>query len=209
MFRSRARITLAGTGIAVALLVAGCSNDDSGSKPTTISSMADMPGMSHGATASTNAPTRTDFTDADVTFLQMMYPHHAQAVEMAKLVPARSQNQQLIGLAARVEQAQAPEMQKFADLLHSFGKPAPAPTMGHDMPGIMSHDDMTKLAASSGPDFDRMWMQMMIAHHRGAIDMSNTELASGTNPDTRSLAQAIITAQQAEIQQMQGMLNQG
>jgi uncharacterized protein (DUF305 family) len=138
-----------------------------------------------------------------------MYPHHAQAVDMAKLVPSRSQNRQLIDLAATVEQAQAPEMRQFAELLRSFGKSAPATGMGHDMPGMMSNDQLTGLANSSGPDFDRMWLQMMIQHHQGALDMANTELASGVNTDAKTLAQAIITAQQAEIQQMQGMLGQG
>ncbi|WP_280274803.1 DUF305 domain-containing protein [Nocardia wallacei] len=212
MSHSRTRITLAGTGIAVALLVAGCGGDDSGdtttapSAPTT--GMSDMPGMHHGTSSSPTAPTRTDFTDADVTFLQMMYPHHAQAVDMAKLVPGRSQNQQLIALAANVERAQAPEMQQFTELLKAFGKPAPG-AMGHEMPGMMSQDEMTALRAATGPEFDRMWLNMMIAHHQGAIDMANTELAQGVNPDARNLAQGIVAAQQAEIQQMRAMLGQG
>ncbi|RDI52868.1 DUF305 domain-containing protein [Nocardia mexicana] len=212
MFTSRTRITLAGTGIAVALLVAGCGSDDSDTSApassTSAAGMSDMPGMHHGGASGTaSRPTRTDFNDADVSFLQMMYPHHAQAVDMAKLVPSRSQNPQLITLAANVEKAQAPEMQQFTDLLRSFGKPAPA-AMGHSMPGMMSQDQMTGLQNATGPEFDRMWMQMMIAHHEGAIDMANTELAQGTNPDAKRLAQDIVTAQQAEIQQMRGMLGQ-
>lgn len=205
MFISRARITVAGTGIAVALLIAGCSNDSGSSTSGTTTTMADMPGMSH-STASSAAPTRTDFDAADVTFLQMMYPHHAQAVEMAKIVPSRSQNQQLIALASKIESAQAPEMTKFADLLHSFGKPAPSATMDHPMDGVMSQDQMATLQKASGADFDKMWLQMMIEHHKGAVTMSNTELADGSNAEVKALAQGIITAQQAEITQMQGMV---
>ncbi len=202
MFGARTRITLAGTGIAAALLIAGCSGgDNSAAAPSTT-----MAGMDHGAATGS---TRTDFNDADISFLQMMYPHHAQAVDMAKLVPTRSQNQQLIALAANVEQAQSPEMRQIADLLRAFGKPAPAATMGHDMPGIMSHDQMTALQNATGLEFDRMWMRMMIDHHRGAIDMSNAELSGGVNPDAKKLAQQIVSAQQAEIQQMRGMLDQG
>ncbi len=211
MSLSRTRITLAGTGIAAALLVAGC-GDDSGdttaAPSTSATGMSDMPGMHHGTPSSTAAPTRTDFTDADVTFLQMMYPHHAQAVDMAKLVPGRTQNQQLVALAANVERAQAPEMQRFTELLSAFGKPAPS-AMGHEMPGMMSQEEMTALRDATGPEFDRKWLTMMIAHHQGAIDMANTELAQGVNPDARTLAQSISTAQQAEIQQMQAMLGQG
>ncbi|MBF6171202.1 DUF305 domain-containing protein [Nocardia blacklockiae] len=210
MFTSRTRIILSATGIAVALFVAGC-GDDSGSSATpsgsTAAGTSEMPGMHHGGPSSSTAPTRTDFDDADVTFLQLMYPHHAQAVEMAKLVPSRSQNQQLIALAAAVEQAQAPEMQQFTELLSAFGKPAPT-AMGHDMPGMMSHDQMTGLQNATGAEFDRMWMRMMIDHHRGAIDMANTELAQGVNPDAQRLARGIVAAQEAEIQQMQGMLGQ-
>jgi len=165
-----------------------------------------MPGISQSG-AST-APARTDFNDADVTFLDMMYPHHAQAVEMAKLAPSRSQNPQLIALAANIEKAQAPEMTQFADLLHSFGKPAPTATMDHPMNGVMSQDQMTALRNSTGAAFDAMWLKMMIEHHQGAVAMSNTELADGANPDAKALARNIITAQQAEITQMQGMLKQ-
>lgn len=205
MFTSRARITLAGTGIAAALLIAGCSSGSGNSTGGTTTPMADMPGMSRSGSTST-AAARTDFDAADVTFLQMMYPHHAQAVEMAKMVPSRSQNQQLIALASKIEAAQAPEMTKFAGLLHSFGKPAPSATMDHPMNGVMSQDQMTALAKASGAAFDKMWLQMMIDHHKGAVTMSDTELADGSNAQVKALAQGIITAQQAEIQQMRGML---
>ncbi|MEV5651418.1 DUF305 domain-containing protein [Nocardia sp. NPDC052254] len=208
MFISRIRIAAAAALAAGALIVAGCGSDDSGSSaaPSPSSAMADMPGMQHGSTPATS--TRTDFDDADVAFATMMYPHHAQAVEMAKLVPARSQNQQLITLAANVEKAQAPEMEQFAALLKSFGKPAPQATMDHPMDGVMTQDQMTRLRNATGADFDRMWLQMMIEHHQGAVDMANTELADGTNADAKTSAQNIITAQQAEIQQMRGMLGQ-
>ena len=116
-----------------------------------------------------NLATRTDFNDADVTFLQMMYPHHAQAVEMAQLVPGRSQNQEVLTLAAKIENAQAPEMAQMSALLTSFGKPAPTPDGGHmtAMPGMMAPDQMNTLKGLSGKEFDRMWLQMMIHHHTG------------------------------------------
>ncbi|GAB2505271.1 DUF305 domain-containing protein [Nocardia heshunensis] len=214
MFTTRIKIALIAGTAATALIAAGCSSNDSDtSKAATTSTTAmahgSMPGMDHGsATTSAPAATRSDFNDADVTFLTMMYPHHAQAVEMAKLVPSRSQNQQLITLAKAVEQAQSPEMQQITTLLQSFGKPVPSGEMNHDMPGIMSKDQMTKLAAASGPEFDKMWMQMMIEHHQGAIDMANTELAQGSNADSKALAQSIVTAQQQEIGQMNTMLGQ-
>ncbi|MFX0575880.1 DUF305 domain-containing protein [Nocardia nepalensis] len=232
MFITRSRITLAiaVTTTAAALFAAGCSNDNSGSTSGTSSS---------GQVTSAKPATRSDFNDADVNFLQMMYPHHAQAVEMARLVPSRTQNEQVRTLAANIENAQSPEMQQITELLESFGKPAPSST-GHgghgmempsmtstmhmpgmtsmpmttmpgtsNMPGMMSTEQMNALAAASGADFDRQWMEMMIEHHNGAITMANTELAGGMNPDAKALATSIIAAQQAEIATMRGLLGQG
>ncbi|MEV6333085.1 DUF305 domain-containing protein [Nocardia vinacea] len=216
MFITRSRITvaIAATTTAAALFAGGCSNDNS------------MPGMDHGSSsASSGKPaTRSDFNDADVTFLQRMYPHHAQAVEMARLVPSRTQNEQVRALAADIEKAQSPEMEQITTLLESFGKPAPASSGhgGHNMemtttmnmpgmptmPGMMSNEQMNALAAASGADFDRQWLELMIEHHTGAIAMSNTELADGVNPDAKALATAIVAAQQAEIGTMRGLLGQ-
>ncbi|NEW40841.1 DUF305 domain-containing protein [Nocardia cyriacigeorgica] len=199
MFITRTRLLIAVA--AVALTVAGCSDDSTSATETTTS-----------AAATTTSSIRTDFNDADVTFLQMMYPHHAQAVDMAKMVPSRTQNPQLLALATAIEGAQAPEMQQITTLLHSFGKSAPS-AEGHgghgaQMPGMMTHEQMTALENATGPEFDRQWIQMMIEHHTGAIDMANTELADGVNADTKALATSIIAAQQAEIDQMRQMLGQ-
>ncbi|MFD6158739.1 DUF305 domain-containing protein [Nocardia sp. NPDC060256] len=203
MFITRTRITAVIVAGAAALVLAGCSDDNA------------MPGMDHGASSTPAASTpaaRSDFNDADVTFLQMMYPHHAQAVDMAKLVPSHSQNPQLLALAANVDKAQAPEMQQISTLLQSFGKPAPTAGSGHGghtMPGMMSADQMAALQAASGPDFDRQWLTMMIEHHTGAVAMAETELADGTNAESKTLARTIIDNQRAEIDTMRGMLGQG
>ncbi|MDX1892027.1 DUF305 domain-containing protein [Mycolicibacterium sp. 050158] len=214
------KTTLLTAAIAAAITVSGCSGDapnaaNASTSPTVSTSPAmsePMPGMDHGG-PSTSTATRNDFDDADVMFLQMMYPHHAQAVDMAKLVPSRSQDQKVVSLAEAIEKAQAPEMTQMAGLLESFGKPAPSvDTSTHEMPGtggmpgMMSAEQMTTLAGLSGAAFDRMWLQMMIDHHAGAIDMSTTELRDGTNPDAKKLAQSIIADQQAEIVEMRSML---
>lgn len=222
MFSSTIAIktTVLTAAVAAGLAVTGCSSDtsDTSTPPTSSSSSGmsgSMPGMDHGGSSASAAPsaTRTDFNAADVMFLEMMYPHHAQAVDMAKLVPTRSQNQQVVALAQNIEKAQDPEMTQMVGLLESFGKPAPSADMAaHDMPGMggmpgmMSAAQMDSLNGLSGKAFDQVWLQMMIDHHAGAIDMSNTELRDGTNPDAKKLAQAIIANQQAEITQMRGML---
>ncbi|MFD3461646.1 DUF305 domain-containing protein [Nocardia fluminea] len=188
---------------ATVLFAAGCSDDSSTTTHSTEHSST--------TTAATSATASTDFNAADVSFLQMMYPHHAQAVEMAKMVPSHTQNQQLIALAAQVEKAQAPEMQQITDLLAGFGEPAPSATEGHgghDMPGMMTDAQMSSLQAANGADFDRQWLEMMIAHHEGAVEMAQTELNAGMNPRARQLATKIVADQEAEITTMRGMLGQ-
>ncbi|MFI7526466.1 DUF305 domain-containing protein [Nocardia salmonicida] len=195
---SRTHILVAAA--ATVLLAAGCSDDSTATHPT-----------EHSTTTTTSAAASTDFNDVDVSFLQMMYPHHAQAVEMAKMVPSHTQNQQLIALAAQVEKAQAPEMQQITDLLAGFGEPAPSATEGHgghDMPGMMTDAQMSALRAANGADFDRQWLEMMIAHHEGAVGMAQTELNGGVNPPSRQLATKITADQEAEIATMRDMLAQ-
>ncbi len=80
---------------------------------------------------------------------------------------------------------------------------------GHDMSsmdGMMTADQMDEMAAMTGADFDQMWLKMMIAHHEGAISQSDTVKADGSNADVLLLADQIITAQQAEIAEMQALL---
>ena len=207
-----ASIAIAGTAAVIALAACSPPNEQASTVSATTSSMPmsghdmpghSMPGMSGSSTSAAPAAT---FNDADVMFLQMMYPHHAQAVEMAKLVPTRSQNQQVKDLAAAIEKAQAPEMQQMTTLLAGFGKPAPSATMSHSMPGLMTPQQMTELTGLSGAAFDKMWLQMMVEHHQGAITMANDELKNGTNADAKKMAESIVTTQQAEITTMNGML---
>ncbi len=188
----------------VALVVAGCGDDDSGDTSAT-----SAPGLSPTSTSATTAPVGT-FNDADVTFLQMMYPHHQQAIQMADLVPSRSQDQQVIDLAADIKAAQAPEMAQMQSMLTEFGKSVPSggDAMGHNMPGMMSPEQMSSLEGMSGPEFDRMWLEMMIDHHEGAVQMAQTEIASGANPQAKQMAETIVSTQQREIDQMTAMLGQ-
>jgi uncharacterized protein (DUF305 family) len=183
-----------------------------------------MPAMSSSASMAPGAGQQSVHNQADVAFAQQMIPHHQQAVEMAKMVPSHSSNQQVIDLANQVQQAQAPEIQQMTSWLRAWGASVPTtgmgatsmpgmdhgsmPSMTHgSMPGMMPAQDMAKLNQAHGTEFDRMWLQMMIQHHQGAIDMSKTELAQGSNPDAKQLAQRIIGSQQKEIDTMKGLLS--
>ncbi|UGT70922.1 DUF305 domain-containing protein [Nocardia gipuzkoensis] len=198
---------------AVMLALTGCGDDqeDHGDMPgmTSATAMSEMPGMS--GTAHPQTGTRSDYNDADVTFLQMMYPHHAQAMQMAELVATRSQDTQVQELAQQIRTAQEPEMQQISSLLQQFGKQAPSAhpgTMGAEMPGMAAPQALTELQGMSGKEFDRMFLTMMIEHHTGAIEMARTEQANGVNPEARKIADSVVSTQQAEIDRMRAMLAQ-
>jgi len=144
----------------------------------------------------------------DVMFAQQMIAHHGQALDMAKLVPSRSTDPKVADLAARIEKAQDPEIRQMRAWLATWGAGSATdmPGMTHGaMPGMMPADEMSKLEAAKGTEFDRRWLDMMIRHHQGAVDMAETELSRGGNAEAKALARKIIDAQQAEITEMRGV----
>ncbi len=188
-------------GVAAVALVTGCS-----------SSSNDMGGMQHNPTAASGQQA-ADHNDHDVQFAQEMIAHHQQALDMAKMVPGKSTNPKVTDLAKRIEGAQDPEIKTMTAWLSKWG----ASPMGSSMPGMdhgsmgtgngmMTAEEMTKLGQATGAAFDKMWMEMMIKHHEGAVTMAKTHIEKGSNADSKKLAQGVITAQQAEITEMQGLL---
>lgn len=159
-----------------------------------------------GGGAATSAE---DHNAVDVTFATDMIPHHRQAVEMADLAATRAENPEVLQLAEEIAGAQEPEIETMSGWLEEWGEPLPDDMGGMDMggmPGMMSEERMQGLEEANGLAFDAMFLQMMIEHHKGAIEMSRTELTDGQNPEAKKLAQAIIDAQQAEITEMQQLL---
>jgi uncharacterized protein (DUF305 family) len=154
------------------------------------------------------APAEAAPNDADVTFTQNMIPHHQQAIEMAQLVDSHTDRPELRKLADSIESSQSQEITQLQGWLRSWGKPM-TPSEGHgghgdtEMPGMMREADMSRLMAATGPEFDLAFVEMMAAHHQGAIDMANTELKDGSLPEVTRLAEQIIDTQQGEIDQLQ------
>lgn len=196
-----------GAAVAVALtagaaLLAGC-GDGGGTEHG---------GGHDGAGTPTASSSEATFNSADVAFATGMIPHHAQAIEMSDLAATRAANPQVKALAAQVKAAQGPEITQMTSWLKAWGKPVPSTSGGHDgghggdMPGMMSADDMAKLKAASGPAFDRMFLEMMIRHHEGAIAMADKEKAEGLYPEAKKVAQDIATSQAAEIKTMRDLL---
>ncbi|MGW4055475.1 DUF305 domain-containing protein [Streptomyces sp. NPDC004779] len=192
---------LTGAVAAAALLLAACGEDGS------------MSGMDHGgktasASASASAaPSATgSFNDADVMFAQMMIPHHEQALEMAKLADGRAEDAGIKQIVAAVEQAQDPEIRKMRAWLKGWGRPESAGA-GHSMAGMMSEQDMKKLADAKGKDFDRAFAELMIAHHEGAVKMAQDEQKDGANAEAKALAGEVVRAQTAEITELRKILD--
>lgn len=193
----------------VALVGCGSSSSDSsaGSSQTTVTV------SSTGSAASDSAD--ASFNDADVAFAQNMITHHQQAIEMASLAldPASGASSEVTDLAQRIKAAQDPEVSMMSGWLDHWHEPMTMDSAaGHDMgsmhsaEGMMSSEDMDQLMRLSGAEFDRAWLQGMIEHHRGAITMAEQIKDEGDNPDVLALADQVITAQQAEVDEMTSLL---
>ena len=151
---------------------------------------------------------------ADVTFAQTMMAHHQQAIEMANLGEAKASNPQVKALAVKIKSAQQREIEEMSNWLKDWGVPAPSAAAGHNMPGMsdsampgmMSEKDMTTLRAAKSADFDTMFLEMMIGHHKGAVEMATTHQQHGQRPGVKAFAESVKTDQGAEVQQMETLL---
>ena len=197
-----AGLTFAGILAVSALTSCSSTNEahDMSSMPSAMASMAD------GMGSMTAAP-------ADAMFAQMMIPHHEQAVVMADLASTRASSPVIKELAAEIKAAQQPEIDQMTTWLAEWGVPvmdgdeAMSSHGGHGMSGMLSDADLEALAAASGAEFDRMFAESMIMHHEGAIEMAQ-EVAGSSDPRVATLAEAIISTQDAEIEQLQAFLDQ-
>ena len=193
------RLAAVVVAVAAALFLASCSSAPSDG--TTEHQKTDEPVIT-GEPAGFNAD--------DVAFATNMIPHHQQAVDLSALAPERSTNPELLELATRISAAQQPEIETMKVFLVQW-KENPDAGSGHEghggpMAGMVDEGTMTKLKSLNGPEFDKLWLESMISHHQGAIEMAKAEIANGENVDAKRMAQTIIETQQAEIGQMKQML---
>ncbi|WP_345752573.1 DUF305 domain-containing protein [Microbacterium rhizophilus] len=189
--------------LATALVLAGCS-DTGGS---------DMEGMDHGSSASSLPSASAEasdavFNDADVTFAMEMVMHHQQAIEMSDTLLAKDGvHPDVVALAERVKAAQGPEIETMNQWLEDWGQNTEMGGMDHGG-GMMSEEDMAALEEADGETASSLFLEQMIMHHQGAIDMAQTQVDNGQNPDAVALAQKIVEDQTAEITEMQELLTQ-
>ena len=159
---------------------------------------------------------RVQYTGADIKFMQGMIGHHAQAVEMVALVPARTSSDGVRTLALRIDVSQHDEMTMMREWLQARGQQIPDPRAHHMMgaklmPGMLSPAEMASLAAAKGAAFDRLFLEGMIKHHSGAITMVHELFAvegAGQTPEIFSYASDVDADQRMEIDRMGSMLKE-
>ncbi len=157
----------------------------------------------------------TRHTEADVRFMQDMIPHHHQALVMSRLVPERTNRNELIEVAERIETSQSDEIEFMKGWLAARGEHVPDPTahaamhMHHTMTGMATPEQMAELEGAEGAEFDRMFLELMIEHHKGALTMVEDLLeqsGSAYEPVLFEFTTDITTDQSTEIDRMTVML---
>ena len=200
------RLAAGASALALALTLAACGSPQDQADPTGPDTVTQDP----GGTQTSGPAGEVDQTHnaADTMFAQMMIVHHEGAIEMADLAVNRAASEEVRTLAEGISAAQGPEIEQMTSWLEAWGESTtPMDDMeghgGMDMDGMSQEEAMAELEGLSGTEFDRRFLELMIAHHEGAVTMAEDELADGQNPQARELAQKIIDDQQAEIAEME------
>ena len=146
-----------------------------------------------------------DYTGADIMFLQMMIPHHQQAVDISNLALKTSKDAELLALAKTIRDAQSAEIIQMTTWLKDSNT---NPGLGYSMDGMggmLNDAELSALNAETGSKFDILWLKGMIGHHDGAIHMT-TMIRDASNPDIKTFGENVVKDQSAQITQMKAML---
>ncbi len=184
-----------------------CSSSKPADKQAGVQQQA-MSGMSMPVTI----PKGSNITEADVHFMQGMIAHHAQAIYMSNMAEAHGGNPHLLKFARKIAQSQTAEIRLMQDWLRRNNQTAPDTSSWHtmQMPGMLTAQQLKDLDGSKGADFDREFLNLMIQHHEGALQMVSDLFASplaGQDVDVSVFANDVETVQTAEINTMHGMLD--
>jgi len=148
----------------------------------------------------------SEFNRNDVMFMNMMVVHHEQAIEMAELSQNRTNNRNILELSENISEAQSRENRQMRKWMNSLGYET---GNHHRMAGMATQSEMQRLEGSNGSDFDRLFAELMIEHHRGGIEMARNFRRNGQHTELRQMQTQMIETQQREIQKMQKWQNQG
>ena len=235
MHRLIVSLALVGTLCAVAVACGSSTTTGAVTATTTVVGTTAIVGTT-GMAGSAGASVLFNTADVTFAQSMVPHHQQAVTMADMALGAKAGASQSVKDLATRIKAAQGPEITMMQGWLTSWGEMTTASTtvMGMDhstaamagtamsgtamsgtamsgttvtgMDGMMSAADMTALGATTGKPFDTMWLTMMVAHHQGAVTMSQTELTAGTNADAKALAGKIVTAQNAEIAEMDRLL---
>lgn len=228
-------MTLTALTLASALTLTACgtgAQDENAGAEASATATSSAPAATPAATA-TATPSATEsatssatgsaeevsaeHNDADVMFAQMMIPHHQQAVEMSEMLLAKDEiPAEVAEFAQKVIDAQGPEIERMNAMLTAWGEdPVDMGDMGGmegmdhgGMSGMMSEEDMAALEQAQGTEAARLYLEQMTAHHQGAIEMAQDEVEGGQTPQAVALAEKVVADQQAEITEMEQMLQE-
>ncbi|WP_316318512.1 DUF305 domain-containing protein [Clavibacter michiganensis] len=182
----------AGIALAAALTLAGCAASDTGAAPESSTSAEAESGTSN-------------VNDADKMFVQMMRPHHEQAIEMSDALLAKAGiSDEITALATEIKDAQVPEIEQLSAWSDEWGIEEMS-GMDHSMDGMMSDSDVQELDTAEGAEAEQLFLSQMIEHHTGAIEMAKTEVEDGQNPDAIEMAEGIVATQEDEISRMRAL----
>lgn len=179
----------------------------------------------------------TEHSATDVAFAGDMLQHHAQALAMVDLTLGRDLAPEVVALAEQIRDAQAPEIEQLTDWLVSWDEPVPATVRDHSlaghgdhspseamaelegtdgdehggdhgsMPGMLTSAELASLEDADDEAFGPLWLELMIAHHEGAVEMARAQQATGTFRPAVELAEEIEASQTVEIETMRGLLD--
>ncbi|WP_158853191.1 DUF305 domain-containing protein [Saccharothrix deserti] len=152
-------------------------------------------------------------SEADLKYVARMIVHHKQALDMSALAPERAQNETVRGLASRIYDTQGPEIgameqwqRQFAENASAHGHSADLPDVDHEsMPGMATEAQLAALKAARGADFDRLYLQLMTAHHEGALQMAVEVLSTGSDVRVEEMANDVVATQTDEINRMKAI----
>jgi len=180
---------LAVAAVALAAVLAGCSDPDAGAAPE----------PSAQPVAQSPAP----FDQTDVTFAAQLVSQHQQGVDLASSADSRAANAELKAWAKRFVETHEPEIAQASELLESWGqRPPEDPGLDGNRPGKVTDADVGGLTALSGTAYDKRFVELMVRHHEGVLDTASQENAAGKNPRARELAGKLSRSQQDEIAEL-------
>ena len=212
---NRAHPRIAALLVTLAFLVGACRTARSGSEPPIVQPGA--PGEPSRVISAEKAVdlSRVQHTAADVRFMENMIGHHAQATEMTALLPSRTASADMRKLALRIEVSQVDEIKMMQQWLQARGVPAPGEHAHHmpgmRMPGMLTPEEMDRLAVSKGIEFDRRFLEFMIKHHEGALIMVKELFSTpgaGQESEVFAFASDVDADQRMEIDRMRAMLKE-